>query len=136
MNYDDEDLERDYTAPAPTNRIQTLADLESRSPRMGDKLTCLDDTWLRLFKQYRSIGPCIATLYIEEVLPNQRYRIGISDLVREAGNLTVPAGITTIASIDDIRDAIKASEALRTARIFPNFPQSSNSVWCIVSSNS
>jgi len=113
-NYDDE-LEPDYTAPAPTNRIQTVSQLDNRDLQLGDKLTCLDDSWLHIFMEYRSMGSCITTLYVAEVLPDFQYRIGITDIVQEQGSLKVPAGITTVVPLDVIREAIKASEALRAA---------------------
>jgi hypothetical protein len=88
--------------------------------KQGDKIKLLDDTWRLLFPQYRRLdGPAVTTLFIEDTFPDQRFVVGILDIVSTNHRTITPVGVRGSFTEEQLNQAIAASNMLRNDKPDP-----------------
>jgi hypothetical protein len=119
-----EDFELEEIAPPPPSRIQTVDELESRGLYPNDKIVLLDDSLTLLFPSLNALPECLSTIYCAEALPDNRFVVGIIDVVPMVGRVVLPAGRTATVTLEQVKDAIRRTEAIRNK---PDQPLPDNS---------
>lgn len=81
----------------------------------GDRFRLIDDSWSLLFPEYwisyRNIASLIniATVIVQEELVDERYVIGIMDIVPEEGRVRLPIGLRIETDLKTLHLAIALS---------------------------
>jgi hypothetical protein len=102
----------DYT-PSAEVRIRTVAELDNTDLKVGHKLALLDQSILAIFQDFQLSKKAISTVFIAECLPDLTYPVGIIDIVLQDCERVVVPTITVVATLDQIREALSQTEALR-----------------------